>query len=148
VNDSAATLFNAKQAWIVHRADKISMFLIIMSIAASKDLAVCNYVKERRGARKHWVENPCFRGSYCLHHQDNESSLLIILMERVSTSETSFSFIHTTTRRSVPQDSHLHSLRRENLKSYLLKTWIRNTLNTARYMCTVILITLWVVRTN
>jgi hypothetical protein len=41
-----------------------------------------------------------------------------LLMEAASTSETSVKFYHTT-RRNNPEDSHLHTGLRENLKSYL-----------------------------
>jgi hypothetical protein len=37
-------------------------------------------------------------------------------MEAVSAFETSVSF-YETTRRNIPEDSHLHTRRRENLKS-------------------------------
>jgi hypothetical protein len=37
-------------------------------------------------------------------------------MEAVSTSETSVNF-YETTRRNIPEDSHLYTRRRENLKS-------------------------------
>jgi hypothetical protein len=41
---------------------------------------------------------------------------LIPLTEAVSTSETSVNF-HQTARRNNPEDNHLHTGRRENLKS-------------------------------
>jgi hypothetical protein len=52
-----------------------------------------------------WDVAPCsmmeidrrFRGAYCLHHLDDES--------------------YQTGRRNIPEDSHLHTRRRENLKS-------------------------------
>jgi hypothetical protein len=40
------------------------------------------------------------------------------MMESVSTSETSVNF-YQTTRRNIPEDRHLHTRRRENLKSQL-----------------------------
>jgi hypothetical protein len=40
------------------------------------------------------------------------------MMEAASTSETSVNF-YQTTRRYNPEDSHLRTYRRENLKSYL-----------------------------
>jgi hypothetical protein len=40
------------------------------------------------------------------------------MMEAASTSETSVNF-HQTTRRNNPEDSHLHTCRRENFRSYL-----------------------------
>jgi hypothetical protein len=40
-------------------------------------------------------------------------------LEAVSTSETSVN-IYQTTRRNIPEDSHLHTSRRENLKSHQL----------------------------
>jgi hypothetical protein len=47
-------------------------------------------------------------------------------MEAISTSETSVNF-YQTTRRNNPEDSHLHALRRKNLKSHEIskvdKSW-------------------------
>jgi hypothetical protein len=42
---------------------------------------------------------------------------IALLMEAARTSETSVNFYHTT-RRNNPEDSHLHTRRRENLKSH------------------------------
>jgi hypothetical protein len=45
------------------------------------------------------------------------SIITALMMEAVSTSsETSVNF-HETTRLNIPEDSHLHTLRRKNLKS-------------------------------
>jgi hypothetical protein len=44
---------------------------------------------------------------------------IALMMEAVSTSETSVNF-YQTTRRYNPEDSHLHIRRRENLKSNVL----------------------------
>jgi hypothetical protein len=44
-----------------------------------------------------------FRGAYCLHHHGPDD--------------------YETTRRNVLEDSHLHTLRRENLKSHQNKTF-------------------------
>jgi hypothetical protein len=46
--------------------------------------------------------------------------ILALTMEAESTSETLISF-YQTTRRNIPEDSHLHTRRRENLKSHMLK---------------------------
>jgi hypothetical protein len=70
-----------------------------------------------------WDVAPCshaevdqrFRGAYCLHHQDDEA----LMMESVRTSETSVNF-NMTTRRYIPEDSKLHTRRRENVKSQIL----------------------------
>jgi hypothetical protein len=43
------------------------------------------------------------------------------MMEAARTSETLVNF-YQTTRRYNPEDSHLHTHRRENLKSYLKKS--------------------------
>jgi hypothetical protein len=40
------------------------------------------------------------------------------MMEAISTSESSVSF-YQTTRRNIPEDSHLHTRRHENLKCHL-----------------------------
>jgi hypothetical protein len=56
----------------------------------------------------------CFRGACCLHLQRDESPM----MEAVSSSETSVNS-YQTTRRNNPEDSHLQTRRRENLKSRL-----------------------------
>jgi hypothetical protein len=51
-----------------------------------------------------------FKGTCCcLHHGD------AVMMEAAITSETSLNF-YQTTRRYNPEDSHLHTRRRENLK--------------------------------
>jgi hypothetical protein len=42
---------------------------------------------------------------------------IVLTMQAASTSETSVNF-YQSTRRSSPQDSHLHTCRRENLQSY------------------------------
>jgi hypothetical protein len=44
------------------------------------------------------------------------ASIIALMMEAARTSETSVNFYHTT-RRNIPEDSHLHTRRRENLKS-------------------------------
>jgi hypothetical protein len=44
-------------------------------------------------------------------------SLTALMMEEVSTSEASINF-YQTTRRNIPEDSHLHIRRREDLTSY------------------------------
>jgi hypothetical protein len=45
--------------------------------------------------------------------------LIVLMMEAESTSETSVNF-YQTTRRNIPEDSHLHIRRCENLKSQIL----------------------------
>jgi hypothetical protein len=47
-----------------------------------------------------------------------DESLIALMMEAAKTSETLVNF-YQTTRRYNPEDSHLHTHRRENLKSYL-----------------------------
>jgi hypothetical protein len=49
-----------------------------------------------------------FRGACCL---------IALMMEAASISETSVNF-YQTTRRYIPEDSYLHTRRRENLKSH------------------------------
>jgi hypothetical protein len=44
--------------------------------------------------------------------------LTALMMEAANTSETSVSF-YETTRRNIPEDSHFHIRRRENLKSHM-----------------------------
>jgi hypothetical protein len=43
--------------------------------------------------------------------------LIALMMEAVSTSETPVNF-YETTRRNIPEDNHLHTRHRENLKSH------------------------------
>jgi hypothetical protein len=45
------------------------------------------------------------------------SIIIALMMEAASTSETSVNF-YQTTRRNIPEDNHLHTRRRENLKSH------------------------------
>jgi hypothetical protein len=60
-------------------------------ITVFRDVAQCSLVEVHRR----------FRGAYCLHHQGDRPD--------------------QTTRRNIPEDSHLHTRRRENLKSHLIK---------------------------
>jgi hypothetical protein len=46
------------------------------------------------------------------------ASIISTMMEAASTTETSLN-LYQTTRRNNPEDSHRHTRRRENLKSYL-----------------------------
>jgi hypothetical protein len=47
------------------------------------------------------------------------SIIIALMMAAVSISEMLVNF-YETTRRNIPEDSHLHSRRRENLKSHQL----------------------------
>jgi hypothetical protein len=49
-------------------------------------------------------------------------------MEAVRPSETSVNF-YETTQRNIPEDSHLHTRRRENLNSHLISFHLRNLYN-------------------
>jgi hypothetical protein len=46
-----------------------------------------------------------------------EQRAIALMMEAVNTSETSVKF-YQTRRRNIPEDSHLYTRRRENLKSH------------------------------
>jgi hypothetical protein len=70
------------------------LIILTMKITVFWDVAPCSLVEVDRR----------FRGAYFLHHQ------------RIP--ETSVRF-HETTRRSIPEDSHIHTGHRENLKSHL-----------------------------
>jgi hypothetical protein len=48
------------------------------------------------------------------------------MMDAASTSETSVNF-YQTTRRNIPEDSHLHTRCRENLKSHLITYGLKFT---------------------
>jgi hypothetical protein len=47
---------------------------------------------------------------------------IALMMEAASTFEMSVNF-YQTTRRNIPDDSHLHTRRRENLKSHLVNLY-------------------------
>jgi hypothetical protein len=53
-----------------------------------------------------------FRGVYCII-----SAMIALMMEIVLTSETSL-YYNDTTRRNISEGFHLHTRRRENLKSH------------------------------
>jgi hypothetical protein len=55
------------------------------------------------------------------------SLTIVSMMEAASTSETSVSF-YQTTRRNNPEDSHLHTRRRENLKSHIMTFFSKSCL--------------------
>jgi hypothetical protein len=46
--------------------------------------------------------------------------VIALMMEAISTSKTSVNF-YQTTRRNIPENSHLRTGRRENLKSHIIK---------------------------
>jgi hypothetical protein len=75
----------------------------MVTITVFWDVAPCSLVEVR------W----CFRGDYYLHHHGDDD----LMMEAISTSETSADF-YQTTRHNIPDDSNLYSSRRENLKSH------------------------------
>jgi hypothetical protein len=54
------------------------------------------------------------------------------MMEAARTSETLVNF-YQTTRRYNPEDSHLRTYRRENLKSYLMK--FKGQFNVSLFVC-------------
>jgi hypothetical protein len=56
------------------------------------------------------------------------SLFIAFMMEAVHTSETSVNF-NVTTRRYIPEDSKLHTRRRENLKSHILNDVSENHTN-------------------
>jgi hypothetical protein len=57
-----------------------------------------------------WVVYQHFRGAYCLHHQGD-------------TSRTSVNF-YQTIRHNNPEDSHLHTRRREDMKSNPVRLYV------------------------
>jgi hypothetical protein len=74
-----------------------------------------------------WVVSFCslaevfrrYTGACCLHHQGDTTAILMALMiEAAKTSETSVNF-YQTARHNDPEDSHLHTRRRKNLKSHI-----------------------------
>jgi hypothetical protein len=67
------------------------------------DAASCSHVEMDRR----------FRGAYDLHNQG------VLMMEIVRTSETS-AHLNVIIRRYIPEDSKLHTRRRENYKSHKL----------------------------
>jgi hypothetical protein len=69
-----------------------------------------------------WVKNT-------LRARSSDSSAIALMMEAVRTSETSVK-IYLTTRQYIPEDSELHTRRRENLKSHTL--WARSFLSVCR----------------
>jgi hypothetical protein len=86
-----------------------------MNIAVFWVVALCSLVDVYRH----------IRGARCLHHPgsddgaDDNASIIALMMEAASTSETSVNFCHTT-RCNNPEDSHLDAI--TSLLSNLLKT--------------------------
>jgi hypothetical protein len=53
----------------------------------------------------------------------DSASLIVLMMEAADTSETSVN-LYQTTWRNIPEDSRLHTCRRENLKSHTVSSII------------------------
>jgi hypothetical protein len=53
------------------------------------------------------------------------ASIIALMMEEVITPETSVNF-YKNTRRNTPEDSHLHTPRREKLKSSVVNVKLHN----------------------
>jgi hypothetical protein len=62
-----------------------------------------------------------------------KTRVVALMMETVSTFETSVYF-YETTRRNIPEDSLLHTRRRENLKSHLIREIISGFVQ-CHYLC-------------
>jgi hypothetical protein len=61
---------------------------------------------------RNWLK---FQGAYCLHFQVGAWSHIPLMTEALNTFETSVNFYETKWR-NIPEDSHLHTRRREHLK--------------------------------
>jgi hypothetical protein len=73
-----------------------------------------------------WVVAPCSLVEVC-HSKVLSASIIRIIalmMEAASISETLVNF-YKTTRRNIPEDSQLHTRRRENLKSHIFTVFRR-----------------------
>jgi hypothetical protein len=68
---------------------------------------------------KYWNLTVCDVAPCSLVEIYRSFRLIALMMEAVSTSETSVNF-YQTTGRNAPEDSHLHIRRRENLKSQVI----------------------------
>jgi hypothetical protein len=55
------------------------------------------------------------------------SIIIALMMEAVRTSETSVNF-NVTTQDNIPEDSKLHTRRRENLNSHIADTFVKQFL--------------------
>jgi hypothetical protein len=77
----------------------------------------------RTGATLHFpllVDDHCWNVAPCSRVEiERRKRLIVLMMEAVITSEMSVSC--ETTRRNIPEDSHLHIRHPENLTSHLLR---------------------------
>jgi hypothetical protein len=70
-----------------------------------------------------WDVVPCSLIEIDLRAEMLSASIIGTMMEAVTTFETSVNF-YQTTRHNVPEDSHLHIRRHENLKAYLIRSFL------------------------
>jgi hypothetical protein len=81
--------------------------IMCMTFRVFYDVAPCSHVEVDRR----------FRGTYVLRHQGDV--FIALMMETVGTSESSVHF-NVNTQRYNPEDSKIHTRRREKLKSQII----------------------------
>jgi hypothetical protein len=98
------------------------MFCITIKVTVllGKTLITTNYIYYETAKIKttvFWDVAPCCLVEIYRRLEVLVASVISAMMEAASSSETSVNF-YQTTRRNIPED-HLHTRRRENLKSHL-----------------------------
>jgi hypothetical protein len=93
--------------WIDMAQDRVPWRALVDKVkntTAFWDIAQCSLVQVDR----------CFRGTYCLIRA------IVLMIEAVRASETSVNF-YKSTLHNIPEGCHLHTRRRNNLKSGSIK---------------------------
>jgi hypothetical protein len=86
--------------------------------STTSDVQMCSFIVNTMSTLKmtvFWDFAPCSLVKF-----DRRFGAIALMIETVYTSETSVKF-YQTSRRNIPEDSHLHTRRRENLKSHIFR---------------------------